>query len=151
MAIFIGFVGVYLVMDPKFDYFNIYSLFPVVCALCYSFTVIIQKKTSNKDSLFSQIIHIYISAIIFSLILKFSLGVFDFNISTIEEYKFLLVDWKIINYSNALMLISIGLSGVIGFLCLFGAYNIGSPSLIAPFEYVIILWAIPIRSNGPII
>ena len=35
-AILIGFIGVYLVMDPNFNDFNIYSLFPIICALCYS-------------------------------------------------------------------------------------------------------------------
>ena len=40
------------------------------------------------------------------------------------------------------MLLGIGITGVTGFLCLFGAYNIGSPAAIAPFEYIIILWAI---------
>ena len=44
--------------------------FLVICAICYAFTVIIQKKTSDKDSLFSQVIHIYISAIIFSIIIR---------------------------------------------------------------------------------
>ena len=65
LAILVGFMGVYLIMDPKFDDFNIYLLFPVICAICYAFTVIIQKKTSDKDNLFSQVLHIYISAIIF--------------------------------------------------------------------------------------
>ena len=40
------------------------------------------------------------------------------------------------------MLIAIGLTGVTGFLSLFGAYNIGSPSAIAPFEYIMILYGI---------
>ena len=40
------------------------------------------------------------------------------------------------------MLISIGFTGVIGFFCLFSAYNMGSPSAIAPFEYVIIIWGL---------
>ena len=40
------------------------------------------------------------------------------------------------------MLISIGFTGVIGFFCLFSAYNLGSPSAIAPFEYVIIIWGL---------
>ena len=44
LAIIIGFFGVYLVMDPDFNNFNIYSIFPVLCAFCYSFTIIIQKK-----------------------------------------------------------------------------------------------------------
>ena len=46
MAILIGFIGVFLVMDPKIENFNIYSIFPVICAICYAFTVIIQKKTN---------------------------------------------------------------------------------------------------------
>ena len=142
LAIIVGFLGVYLVMNPKFDDFNIYSLFPVICALCYAFTVIIQKKTSDKDSLFSQVIHIYISAIIFSIIIKSSLNVYDFQPETIERYKFLLTEWQISNYINLLMLLGIGLTGVTGFFCLFGAYNIGSPATIAPFEYIIIFWAI---------
>ena len=142
LATIVGFIGVYLVMDPKFDNFNIYTLFPVICALCYALTVIIQKKTSDKDSLFSQVIHIYISAIIFSIIIKSSLGVFAFEPEIVEKYKFLLMEWNISNHVNLLMLLGIGLTGVTGFLCLFGAYNMGSPATIAPFEYIIILHAI---------
>ena len=142
MAILIGFIGVYMVMNPKIESFNIYSIFPVICAFCYAFTVIIQKKTSDKDSLYSQVIHIYISAIIFSLIIKSSLGSYDFDLETIEKFKFILIDWHIANYINLIMLFGIGLTGVTGFFCLFGAYNIGSPSAIAPFEYVMILYGI---------
>ena len=142
MAILMGFIGVYLVMNPNFNDFNIYSLFPVMCALCYSFTVVIQKKTSDKDSLFSQVIHIYISAIIFSIIIQSSFYAFNFQPDIVEKYKFLLMGWDISSYTNFIMLVVIGFTGVTGFLCLFGAYNIGSPSTIAPFEYVIILWAI---------
>ena len=142
IAILVGFIGVFLVMDPKFENFNIYSLFPIICALCYAFTVIIQKKTSDKDSLFSQIIHIYISAIFFSIIIRSLLGIIDFEPDIVNKYKFLLIDWSISNYVNFIMLLVIGFTGVLGFLCLFGAYNIGSPVAIAPFEYVMILYGI---------
>ena len=142
LAILVGFVGVYLVMDPKINDFNIYSLFYLICAICYAYTVIIQKKTSDRDTLFSQVTHIYISAIIFSLIIKSTLGFVDFEPNIIQKYQFLLIEWKISNYANLFMLIAIGFTGVTGFLCLFGAYNIGSPASIAPFEYIIILWGI---------
>ena len=142
IAIFVGFSGVYLVMDPKIDSFNIYSLFPVICAICYSFTVVIQKKTSDKDSLFSQVMHIYISAIIFSIIIKSSFSMIDLDPNIVKKYSFLLIDWDIPNYVNLIMLVLIGLTGVAGFFCLFGAYNIGSPASIAPFEYVMILYGI---------
>ena len=48
MAIIVGFIGVYLVMDPKFNDLNIYSFFPIICAICYSFTVVIQKKHQTR-------------------------------------------------------------------------------------------------------
>ena len=129
-------------MNPDFNNFNIYSLLPIFCGICYSFTIIIQKKTSDKDNVFSQIIHIYISALIFSLIIKATLMNINFNPSTIIEYKSLLTDWKIENLTVFILLISIGFTGVIGFFCLFSAYNNGSPSVVAPFEYVIIAWAL---------
>jgi len=140
LAISVGFLGVYLVMDPEFKNFNIYTLFPVICAICYAFTVIIQKKTSDQDSLFSQILHIYLSAIIFSIIIKITLSNINFNSSTIDEYNFILMNWKISDSFSFLLLLLIGITGVIGFFCLFGAYNIGSPASVAPFEYVIIFW-----------
>lgn len=142
LAISVGFLGVYLVMDPEFNNFNIYTLFPVICAICYAFTVIIQKKTSDKDSLFSQILHIYLSAIIFSIIINLILSNINFSLSTIAEYNFILMNWKISDYFSFLLLLLIGFTGVIGFFCLFGAYNIGSPASVAPFEYIIILWVL---------
>lgn len=141
-AILVGFVGVYLVMNPDFSNFNIYSLFPVICAICYSFTVVVQKKTSDKDNIFSQILHIYISAMIFSLIIKLSLLNISFDVQTINEFNSLLIDWNIENIVTFTLLICIGLTGVVGFFALFTAYNIGSPASIAPFEYIIIVWAL---------
>ena len=142
IAIIIGFTGVYLVMDPNFNDLNIYSLFPIICAICYSFTIIIQKKTSDKDSVFSQIIHIYISALIFSILIKLALSNISIDPNIVEEYPPIFLDWKIDNIPTLLMLFSIGITGVIGFFCLFSAYIMGSPSVIAPFEYVIIIWGL---------
>ena len=52
------------------------------------------------------------------------------------------MEWNISNHVNFINAFRNWFTGVTGFLCLFGAYNIGSPATIAPFEYVIILWAI---------
>ena len=52
------------------------------------------------------------------------------------------MSWNIPNYSSFLILIIIGFTGVIGFFSLFGAYRIGSPSTIAPYEYSLIFWSI---------
>jgi len=141
-AILIGFFGVYLVLDPNFNNFNIYSLFPIICAFFYALTVVIQKKTSDKDSLFTQIIHTYLSAILFSIIIYFFVNNYTFTPYQLSEYNFALIIWDIPNLYFFTALIIIGFTGVIGFFSLFGAYRIGSPSTIAPYEYSLIIWSI---------
>ena len=141
-SIVIGFIGVYLVLDPNFNDFNIYSLFPIICAFFYAFTVVIQKKTSDKDSLFTQIIHTYISAIIFFFFFFVIISNLSFSHYQLSEYNFILMSWNIPDYSSFLILIIIGFTGVIGFFSLFGAYRIGSPTTIAPYEYSLIFWSI---------
>ncbi len=141
-SILIGFFGVYLVLNPDFKNFNIYSLFPIICAFFYAFTVVIQKKTSDHDSLFTQIIHTYFSAIIFSLIIYFVINNISFSKHQLSEFNFILMSWDIPDFNSLIILIIIGFTGVIGFFSLFGAYRIGSPSTIAPYEYSLIFWSI---------
>ena len=50
--------------------------------------------------------------------------------------------WEIPSLYFLLILIIIGFTGVIGFFSLFGAYRIGSPATIAPYEYSLIIWSI---------
>ena len=141
-AILIGFIGVYLVLDPNFNDFNIYTLFPIFCAFFYALTVVIQKKTSDKDSLFTQILHTYLSAIVFSIIIYFYVNNLTFTPYQLLEYKFVLISWNIPSLNYFLLLIIIGFTAVIGFFSIFGAYRIGSPATIAPYEYSLIIWSI---------
>ncbi len=44
-AVVVGFIGVYITLDPDFSNFNYLSLLPILCAFCYSLSMIIIKKT----------------------------------------------------------------------------------------------------------
>ncbi len=142
LALIIGFIGVYLVMEPDFKNFDIYSTFPILCAIGYALTMIIQKITSNKDNLYSQAFHLYIGAIIFSIILGIFIGDGKYYNPSNQEFIFLFQAWSIKNYSTFFIFILIGFITVFGFLCIFQAYRIGSPPSVAPFEYIIIFWAL---------
>ena len=52
----IGFIGVYVILNPDFNNFNYLSLTPVFCAFCYALSMIILKKTSDSEKLFLQTI-----------------------------------------------------------------------------------------------
>jgi drug/metabolite transporter (DMT)-like permease len=103
---------------------------------------VIQKKTSDHDSLFTQIIHTYVSAIIFSIIIYVIINNLSFSSYQLDEYNFILMSWSIPSTYSLLILLIIGFTGVVGFFSLFGAYRIGSPSTIAPYEYSLIIWSI---------
>ena len=62
-AIFVGFIGVYIVLNPNFENFNIMNLAPIACALCYSISMTITKITSDKDNVYTQMLHLYIGAL----------------------------------------------------------------------------------------
>ena len=142
-AIIIGFIGVYLVMEPDFNNFDYYSTFPILCAFGYALTMVIQKITSDKDNLYSQTFHLFLAAIFFSTIIGFISGDGKFYDQNYPEYSFLLIEWSL-SLNILMIFLIIGIVTVIGFLCIFQAYRIGSPPSVAPFEYIIILWGLVI-------
>ena len=141
-ALIVGFIGVILVMEPDFNNFDIYSTFPLLCAFGYSLTMIIQKKTSDKDNLYSQTFHLYFFATFFSIIIGFFIASGDYYNPGDVNFAFLLRPWFIDSFQILFILIFIGLITVVGFLCVFQAYRLGSPPSVAPFEYILIVWAL---------
>ena len=141
-ALVIGFIWVFLVMDPKIDNFNIYTTFPIICAFFYALTMIIQKKTAMRDNLYSQIFHIYMFAFFIALIIGFITGNGHYNNSSNQNLEFLLRAWSLNNFYIIFSVLLIGIMGVFAFLCIFQAYRIGSPPTVAPFEYILILWSL---------
>ena len=63
-AVVIGFIGVYIILNPDFNNFDYLSLTPILCAFCYSLSMIIIKKTSDKDNVYTQTFTFYLGAII---------------------------------------------------------------------------------------
>ena len=141
-AVVVGFIGVYITLNPDFSNFNYLSLLPIFCAFCYSLSMIIIKKTSEKDSVYTQTFTFYFGAIIFSLIFYFIIGDGQYNTIDHPAAQFILREWFVDLESNILFMVATGITATIAFLLLFTAYRIASPSVISPFEYSILLWAL---------
>ena len=140
-AVIVGFIGVYIILNPDFSNFNYLSLLPILCALCYSLSMIIIKKTSDKDSVYTQTFTFYFGAIIFSIIFYFIIGDGQFNTSNHPASQFIFREWFVDLKSNILFMVSTGITATIAFLLLFTAYSIASPAVVSPFEYSILLWS----------
>ena len=140
-AIVVGFLGVVVVLNPDFSNFNYFNLLPVLCAFCYAASMTITKITSDKDGVYTQMIHLYMAAITFSLIIYYFAGKGQFNNFDNPTLQFILRDW----FSNPThswpYIFIMGTVAAISFYCVFSAYSIASPSVVSLFEYSLIIWA----------
>ena len=140
-AVVVGFIGVYITLNPDFSNFNYLSLLPILCAFCYSLSMIIIKKTSDKDSVYTQTFTFYIGAIILSIIFYLIIGDGQYNTSDHPASQFIFREWFVDFKSNILLMSITGVTATVAFLFLFTAYSIASPSVISPFEYSILFWS----------
>jgi drug/metabolite transporter (DMT)-like permease len=141
-AIFVGFIGVYIVLNPDFNDFDYMKLSPVACALCYSTSMIITKITSAKDNIYTQMIHLYFGALLISILFFIFTGKGQFNNFTDPTFQFIFREW-FTNPSYAWPFITVmGCIGAVAFFFVFNAYSIASPSVVSLYEYSLIIWSI---------
>jgi len=140
-AVIIGFIGVYIILNPDFNNFDYLSLTPIFCAFCYSLSMIIIKKTSDKDSVYTQTFTFYLGAITISSVFYFIIGDGQYNTSNHPASQFIFKEWFVDLESSILLMIVTGVTATLAFLLLFTAYSVASPSVVSPFEYSILLWS----------
>ncbi len=141
LAVIIGFIGVYVILDPDFSNFDYMSLTPILCAFCYSLSMIIIKITSEKDSVYTQTFSFYIGAIIISVIFYFIIGDGQYNTVDHPASQFIFREWFVDLENSMLLMVATGFTASLAFVFIFSAYRIASPAVVSPFEYSILLWS----------
>ena len=141
-AIFVGFCGVFIVLDPDFNNFKITDLAPVACALCYSGSMVILKITGDKDNVYTQLIHLYIGAIIISIIFFIFTADGKFNTFSNPSMQFIFREWFTNPQKAWPIIVIMGFGASVSFALVFTAYNLASPSTISLFEYSLIIYSI---------
>ena len=140
-AVILGFVGVYVILNPNFTNFDYMTLTPILCALCYSLSMIIIKLTSEKDTVYTQTFTFYFGAIVFSIIIYFVTGDGQYNTIDHPASQFIFREWFADLENSMLLMIATGITASVAFLLLFSAYRIASPAVVSPFEYSILIWS----------
>ncbi len=141
IAVIVGFIGVYIILNPNFDDFDYFSLTPILCAFCYSLSMIIIKKTSEKDNVYQQMFQFYIGATIISIIFYFFIGDGRYNTIDNPAAQFIFREWFSNLEFSLIYMITLGFTAAAAFLLIFSAYRIASPAVISPFEYSILIWS----------
>ena len=141
LAVIIGFIGVYVILNPDFSNFDYMSLTPILCAFCYSLSMIIIKITSEKDNVYTQTFTFYIGAIIISTIFYFIIS--DGKYDTVDHpaSQFIFREWFTDLENSILLMIATGFTASLAFVLTFSAYRVASPAVVSPFEYSILIWS----------
>jgi len=123
IAIFVGFIGVLIIMRPGLSIFDSKSLIPLAGAFFLSIYQIVTRKASEKDSTETSLFYTSIIGIIL-------MGVVGYSY------------WQpLMNYS-ILFFIAIGIFFSLGLYFQIIALSMVRAGLIQPFHYTLIFWAI---------
>jgi len=138
----VGFSGVVFIAQPEIGHFNLFYLLPVSVAFVYGVSIIIAKYTADKDTIFQQIIVMYMTTAVLSGTLGLVIGDGRFDSPELAGIQFMTQAWKLDELLIHLGLVLLSMVGTIGFLLLYSAYRIADPATISPFEYSALLPAI---------
>ena len=143
-AIIIGFVGILLIIKPEFNNFNWVMILPIITAFCYSLSMILTILTKESDSVFEQTSHVYIGSILVGMTVYLIFGRYGNHYNNNPSLSYLLREWDFDNIILISKILMISIFGTVGIFCLINAYRISVASIIAPFEYTIIIYALVI-------
>ena len=119
-AVIIGFVGVVMIMKPTSEIFSFYSIFPVLTAIAWAFTVIILKFIQGNHS--TAKIQLY------TLIFNVIGGLLLFFVTTGHV--------EIKNFKDFILMTMTGVLGGTAAILFIYSYRLISASKIASFEYL---------------
>jgi len=123
ITIFVGFVGVLIIMRPGLSIFDPKSLIPLAGAFFLSIYQIVTRKASEKDSNETSLFYTSIVGIIL-------MGIIGYNF------------WQPLMEQSIIFFIAIGFFFSLGLYFQIIALSMARAGIIQPFHYTLIFWAI---------
>ena len=123
IAIFVGFIGVLIIMRPGLSIFDLKSLIPLLGAFFLSIYQILTRKASEKDSTETSLFYTSIVGI-------FLMGSIGYNF------------WQPLTDYSLIFFIAIGVFYSLGLYFQIIALSMARAGIIQPFHYTLIFWAI---------
>jgi len=143
IAVLVGLTAVLIVVGPNGRMAHLATVLAVLAALTYAFSTFITRFVGPADrpwtiTLYSMAAFLIGSSIASALVFSFA--------STIvvqdPSLQFLLRPWVVPGLLDGLLMVFLGVNAALGFYCLIKAYWVAPASVIAPFEYTYIIWAV---------
>jgi len=141
-AVLAGFAGVLIVMRPGAATFEPAALLAVLSALCYAISQTITRHLGRTDSGATIVLTATMVAAVVSGATGFIAGGGEHGAGMHPSLAFLVRNWTMPPVGVLGRMALCGLISGVGIYCLTQAYRVAPGSTVAPFEYVMIGWAV---------
>lgn len=122
LAVFVGFLGTMIIIDPGAGVFSLFALLGLSCALMFALYNLITRKVSRVDSFQTSLLYFGVIGFLASLLV-------------VPFY------WQTPNQHEVFWLLVISVTGIIGHLLLIKALQLTPAVILQPFNYFVLLWA----------
>ena len=122
IAIFIGFIGVLIILKPSTELFSNYSVLPLIASLFLSMAVIVLKKILLTNN---NILSVWVFTVLCTI-----LSLFFYN-----------ENWVWPNNLDLSFMIASGILGFIAQICLTKSFQLADASILAPIDFSSVIWS----------
>ena len=122
IAIFIGFIGVLIILKPSTELFSNYSVLPLIASLFLSMAVIVLKKILLTNN---NILSVWVFTVLCTII-----SLFFYN-----------ENWVWPNNLDMSFMVASGILGFIAQICLTKSFQLADASLLAPIDFSSVIWS----------
>ena len=139
-AIFIGFIGVIVLLRPGTDAFSRWTILPVIGAFFYALAHTITRSKCQSVSLAAMALSLNIVMLAAGLIMSGLLLFWQPDGGMAQSYPYLFGQWSPVGTSEWMILALLAILTVLVGLGMAGAYQAAPPAIISTFEYSYLLF-----------
>ena len=152
-AVGVGLAGTLIMIRPGTSLFNPIMLLPLLAALCYAIFQILSRYLGRSESASSMAVYTQLMFIAISALIGVLVGDGRFTVHDDPTIDFLLRAWVWPSGRDLVLLSGIGILSGVGAYLISQGYRLGEASLLAPFEYTSLpfamLWSILFFGDWP--
>ena len=144
LIIFLGLLGVVVMLRPGSEVFRPISLLPILAALSYAAMTMMTRKLGMQEKAGALTFYIQLAFIVISSIVGLAIGEGNLNQGQFDNpaMSFLLRAWRWPDTQEFQLLLLCGVIVAFGGYLISQAYRLGEASIVAPFEYASLPFAL---------
>ncbi len=142
VAIFLGFVGVVMVLEPRLSDFNWYAVLPLLAAILFALAMIMTNSLCREESVLVLSLWLNLSMLFIGIIGSAAAGFIGVLVNVEGQAGFLTTGWAPMGAGQWMTIITLSLSILIGSIGAAYAYQRGKPATIAAFDFAYVAFAV---------